>query len=68
MIAFLLAAAVSPAMAACKDYADCREAVIAWCAGRLPGADRDGDGIPCEIVCGSLDEVRAIMAEIGCAR
>ncbi|MCF3935464.1 excalibur calcium-binding domain-containing protein [Acuticoccus sp. M5D2P5] len=54
--------------ATCKDYSTCREAVVNWCAGRHARADGDGDGIPCENVCGSRAEVEAIMREIGCNR
>jgi hypothetical protein len=54
--------------ATCKSYRSCREAVIAWCAGKHRGADRDKDGIPCENVCRSRADVVAIMAEIGCSR
>ena len=50
----------------CKDYATCREAVIAWCAGEHPRADGDGDGIPCENVCKSKAQVDQIKKEIGC--
>ncbi len=54
--------------ASCKSYSTCRQAVIAWCAGRHPRADGDGDGIPCENVCHSRAEVVKIMREIGCSR
>ncbi|RLQ88300.1 excalibur calcium-binding domain-containing protein [Notoacmeibacter ruber] len=54
--------------ARCADYSNCREAVIAWCAGMHPRADGDNDGIPCENVCKSRVQVVAIMAEIGCTR
>lgn len=50
----------------CKDYRTCREAVVAWCKGEHPRADGDKDGIPCENVCKSLDEVNKIRKEIGC--
>jgi len=66
--AALAGSAEGVAAAACRDYATCREAVIAWCAGKHPGADRDRDGIPCENVCRSRADVVAIMAEIGCSR
>ncbi len=54
--------------ASCKSYSNCREAVVAWCAGTHPRADGDNDGIPCENICRSRAEVVAIMAEIGCSR
>ncbi len=47
-LALALATALAPAAAyaaRCADYRSCREAVVAWCAGRHPGADGDGDGI-----------------------
>lgn len=49
----------------CRMARSCREAVIRWCGG-YRGADRDGDGIPCENVCRSRREVDAIRREIGC--
>ncbi len=56
-----------PAIAVtCKSFSDCRQAVIAWCSGQHPRADGDGDGIPCENVCHSLQQVNQIRAEIGC--
>lgn len=54
------------ARVSCKQAASCRDAVILWCSGYW-GADRDHDGIPCETVCGSRDEVEAIEQEIGCS-
>ena len=54
--------------AKCKDYRNCREAVIAWCAGQHPRADGDGDGIPCENVCRSKRQVDQIKREIGCKK
>lgn len=49
----------------CKSVSSCREAVIMWCNG-YRRADGDNDGIPCENVCGSREEVDAIRREIGC--
>lgn len=49
----------------CRSARSCREAVIMWCGG-YSRADGDGDGIPCENVCGSRAEVNAIRREIGC--
>lgn len=49
----------------CKAVSTCHEAVVLWCGG-YSGADRDDDGIPCETVCSSREEVQAIEAEIGC--
>lgn len=54
--------------ARCADYANCRQAVEAWCAGQHPRADGDEDGIPCENVCSARAQVVAIMQEIGCSR
>ncbi|WP_245410643.1 hypothetical protein [Notoacmeibacter marinus] len=69
MLALSVAFAPASALAArCTDYANCRQAVENWCAGRHARADGDNDGIPCENVCTSRAEVQAIMAEIGCAR
>lgn len=49
----------------CKSVYSCEEAVALWCGG-YRGADRDRDGIPCENVCSSRDEVDEIRARIGC--
>ena len=49
----------------CKTASSCEEAVMMWCNG-YRGADRDKDGIPCENVCSSVEQVEAIRAAIGC--
>jgi hypothetical protein len=49
----------------CRDVSSCREAVILWCNG-YRRADADSDGIPCENVCRSREQVQAIQKEIGC--
>lgn len=49
----------------CNTVSSCREAVELWCSG-YGRADGDGDGIPCENVCFSLEQVKKIKAEIGC--
>lgn len=51
--------------ATCKTVGSCREAVELWCGG-YGRADGDHDGIPCENVCHSREQVREIQAEIGC--
>jgi hypothetical protein len=53
------------AAASCKQAASCEEAVRMWCGG-YRRADGDGDGIPCEKVCHSLEQVQKIREEIGC--
>jgi len=53
-------------VAKCVDYNSCAEAVKSWCAGQHPGADRDGDGIPCENVCKSLKQVGRERQKINC--
>lgn len=57
---------VQPVRVTCKQARSCEEAVIMWCNGYY-GADRDRDGIPCETVCSSREQVEAIEAEIGCS-
>lgn len=59
---------ISALAASCKNYSTCKQAVIAWCAGQHPRADGDNDGIPCENVCSSKEQVDKIKAEIGCER
>lgn len=49
----------------CKTVSSCREAVELWCGG-YNRADGDHDGIPCENVCHSREQVQKIQAEIGC--
>lgn len=49
----------------CKQAVSCEDAVRMWCGG-YRRADGDGDGIPCENVCHSLEEVERIRNEIGC--
>jgi hypothetical protein len=51
--------------ASCKQASTCEEAVVMWCGG-YSRADGDGDGIPCENVCHSLEQVQKIKKEIGC--
>jgi hypothetical protein len=53
------------AAVSCKQAASCEEAVRMWCGG-YRRADGDGDGIPCEKVCHSLEQVQKIREEIGC--
>lgn len=49
----------------CKQVASCEEAVELWCNG-YRRADADHDGIPCENICYSKEQVDAIRANIGC--
>ena len=49
----------------CKAASTCEEAVVMWCGG-YSRADADGDGIPCENVCRSLQQVEAIKKKIDC--
>lgn len=51
--------------ASCKQVSSCEEAVALWCNG-YSRADGDSDGIPCENVCHSIDEVDEIKARQGC--
>ena len=49
----------------CKSVSSCEEAVMLWCNG-YGRADGDSDGIPCETVCHSREQVDEIRAAIGC--
>ncbi len=49
----------------CKQVSSCEEAVELWCSG-YSRADGDDDGIPCETVCHSLQQVEQIRKSIGC--
>jgi len=51
--------------ASCKQTNSCEEAVALWCGG-YSRADADKDGIPCENVCHSLEQVEKIKAQQGC--
>ncbi|MER0236539.1 hypothetical protein [Fulvimarina sp. MAC8] len=69
LVVLTLISSAAPAVAArCTDYSTCRQAVENWCAGRHSRADGDGDGIPCENVCSSREQVVEIMRSIGCDR
>ena len=49
----------------CKQVSSCEEAVAIWCNG-YSRADGDSDGIPCENVCHSVEQVEEIKASQGC--
>ena len=49
----------------CKQVSSCEEAVEIWCNG-YRRADGDNDGIPCENVCHSVEQVDEIRARQGC--
>jgi hypothetical protein len=49
----------------CKQVASCEEAVQIWCDG-YRRADADKDGIPCENICHSKEQVDEIRERIGC--
>jgi hypothetical protein len=56
---------IKAAAASCKQVSSCEEAVELWCGG-YRRADGDGDGVPCENVCSSVEEVDRIRVKIGC--
>lgn len=49
----------------CKQVRSCEEAVELWCGG-YSRADGDNDGIPCENVCSTREQVEQIRKRIGC--
>ncbi len=49
----------------CKSVSSCEEAVELWCSG-YSRADADHDGIPCENICHSVEQVDEIRKRIGC--
>jgi hypothetical protein len=49
----------------CKQMSSCEDAVALWCSG-YRRADGDNDGIPCENVCHSLEQVQEIVSRQGC--
>lgn len=49
----------------CRAVSTCREAVEMWCGG-YTGADRDGNGIPCENIGHSRAQVDQLRREAGC--
>jgi hypothetical protein len=68
VLLFTLSACSSAQAASCKSYRTCGQAVKAWCAGKHPRADGDGDGIPCENVCKSKKKVAAEKKKISCTK
>ena len=55
----------------CTRVSSCREAVHLWCVCGYTRADADGDGVPCETLCGegndtSRARVREMVAALGC--
>lgn len=56
---------VLQAAGGCKQAGSCEEAVQMWCGG-YSRADADHDGIPCENVCHSLEQVQKIKDALGC--
>lgn len=56
---------VIPARVTCKQVSSCEEAVEIWCNG-YRRADADNDGIPCENVCRTVEQVDEIRARQGC--
>jgi hypothetical protein len=53
------------ARVSCKQVNSCEEAVEIWCGG-YRRADADDDGIPCENVCHSVEQVDTIKSSQGC--
>lgn len=49
----------------CKQMSSCEDAVALWCSG-YRRADGDNDGIPCENVCHSIEQVEEIVSRQGC--
>lgn len=49
----------------CKQVSSCEEAVQIWCNG-YGRADGDSDGIPCENVCDTVEQVDEIRRNQGC--
>ena len=49
----------------CKQVSSCDEAVQIWCNG-YRRADGDSDGIPCENVCNTVEQVNEIRQQQGC--
>jgi hypothetical protein len=65
IIVFALLTANVALAASCKQAQTCEEAVRMWCDG-YRRADADKDGIPCETLCRSKEEVDEIRKKIGC--
>lgn len=64
-VAHAQASAIEVAARSCKQVSSCEEAVILWCNG-YRRADGDNDGIPCENVCSTAEQVDEIRRVIGC--
>lgn len=63
--ALLLTSEIAAAQHSCKAVSSCEEAVEMWCSG-YSRADGDDDGIPCENICYSREQVDQIRSRIGC--
>ena len=49
----------------CKQVVSCEDAVALWCSG-YRRADADDDGIPCENICHSREQVDDIRKQVDC--
>lgn len=45
----------------CKEYRSCAEVISDFPSGNFGKKDRDKDGIPCENVCRSTKQVKALL-------
>ncbi|HGG61230.1 MAG TPA: excalibur calcium-binding domain-containing protein [Gammaproteobacteria bacterium] len=62
MIAVLLLTASPVGYAkSCKAYRSCAEVVADYPDGRFGRRDGDGDGVPCENVCRSREQVERLL-------
>lgn len=48
----------------CKQYRSCADVIADYPSGRFGARDRDRDGIPCENVCRSLEQVKRLLKSI----
>lgn len=48
----------------CKKYNSCYEVILDYPTGNFGGKDRDKDGIPCENVCHSKQEVKNLLKKL----
>jgi len=63
IIIFLLPSLLSAK--SCKKYKSCAEVISDYPDGNFGRKDRDKDGIPCENVCHSKEQVKMLLKKVG---
>ncbi len=48
----------------CTKYKSCSELILDYPNGNFAGKDRDKDGIPCENICTSKEEIADLLKKV----